>query len=282
MRILVTGAGGYIGEGVVSELLRKGHSVVATDIDVSQLEERNNLEVVGADLFSVDHPYDFFSHPDALVHLAWRNGFSHWDSSHVDDLPRHFDFIGKMSVGGLSRICIMGTMHEVGYHEGVVRDDTPCNPSTPYGISKNALRQLCFGLSQKDGIDLQWLRGFYLVSEGQRGASIFCKIAQAAERGDRTFPFTSGKNEYDFLPYGEFCHQVAAAVVQDSTNGIINICSGKPETLGSAVERFIDDHGYEIRLDYGRYPDRPYDSPRIWGDDTKIRKILAEESGGGR
>lgn len=41
-----------------------------------------------------------------------------------------------------------------------------------------------------------------------------------------------GLNQYDFLDYEEFCDQVAATVQQDEVNGIINICSGRPEKLG--------------------------------------------------
>ena len=72
----------------------------------------------------------------------------------------------------------------------------------------------------------------------------------------------------------EFCNQVAAAVVQDKINGIINICSGRPEKLADRVERFIKENNYDIKLDYGKFPDRPYDSKAVWGNSSKIEKIL--------
>ena len=62
--------------------------------------------------------------------------------------------------------------------------------------------------------------------------------------------------------------------MQDKVNGIINCCSGKPISLAQKVESFIKEHGYKIKLEYGAYPDRPYDSPAVWGDNTKINKIL--------
>ena len=58
-------------------------------------------------------------------------------------------------------------------------------------------------------------------------------------------------------------------------DGIINICSGKPEKLSSRVESFIQENGLEIKLDYGAFSDRPYDSKAVWGNDQKIRKILS-------
>lgn len=52
-------------------------------------------------------------------------------------------------------------------------------------------------------------------------------------------------NQYDFIDYPEFCTQVVAVIEQSKEQGIINICSG-----------------------------RPYDSKAIWGDGSKIEKIM--------
>lgn len=275
MRIMVTGADGYIGRGVVSQLLDAGHKVMAMGLCSCGLSHDNLEEHVG-DVFS----YDFQSNenPDVLLHLAWRNGFSHNDISHLDDLSKHYLIIKAALEAGVKRIAVMGSMHEVGYHEGAVDENTPCNPTTPYGVAKNALRQLTGELCRQHGAQMQWLRGFYLVSNDGRGCSIFSKIVAAEREGKDEFPFTSGRCKYDFLPYEEFCRQVVAVVEQDEVNGIINICSGEPISLGDYIEHFINDNGFLIKLGYGKYPDRPYDSPAIWGDASKIRKILAARS----
>jgi dTDP-6-deoxy-L-talose 4-dehydrogenase (NAD+) len=85
-----------------------------------------------------------------------------------------------------------------------------------------------------------------------------------------------GLNQFDFLNYEEFCKQVAAAVVQDEVNGVIEICSGRPEKLADRVERFIKENGYNIKLQYGVFPDRPYDSKAVWGDNKKIEQIMSD------
>ena len=54
---------------------------------------------------------------------------------------------------------------------------------------------------------------------------------------------------------------IVAASVQDEINGIINVCTGKPQSLADRVERFLQEKHYKIKLDYGAFPDRPYDSP---------------------
>lgn len=274
MRILVTGANGYLGQGIVKELLDKGHDVVAADFKLDHTDER--AEGVECDLFDVGDPYEFFGEPDVLLHLAWRDGFVHYSDAHINDLPEHYAFLKSMAEGmkGSGRIAVMGTMHEIGFYEGAIKEETPCNPVTPYGIAKNALRELTALLCKQNNVTFQWLRGFYIVGNSKYGSSIFSKITAAAEEGKKEFPFTLGLNQFDFIDYDLFAKQVASAVSQDDINGIINICSGRPEKLADRVERFIKENNYKIKLKYGAFPDRPYDSKAVWGDDFKIRMIM--------
>ena len=87
-----------------------------------------------------------------------------------------------------------------------------------------------------------------------------------------------GINQFDFLDYEEFCKQVAITITQNKINGIINICSGRPEKLSERVERFIKENNFDIKLEYGAFPDRPYDSKAVWGNSTKIEQILKNEA----
>lgn len=275
MRILVTGANGYLGQGIVKRLLDRGQQVVATDFVTNHVDDR--ARKINCDLFNVDNPYEEFDRPDVLLHLAWRDGFVHDSDAHIDDLPRHYRFIKSMIEKGIPQIAVMGTMHEVGFHEGSINEHTSCHPMNLYGISKNTLREATELLCRQHNVVFQWLRGYYIVGNSECGKSIFSKITAAAHAGKKTFPFTTGQNQYDFVDYPAFCNQVSAVVCQSKIDGVINICSGRPEKLADRVERFISDNGYELTLDYGAFPDRLYDSKAVWGDDTKIRKILQEE-----
>ena len=276
MKILVTGANGYLGQGIVRIILNNGHCVVATDFNTQFVDER--AERIVCNLFEVDNPYSFFGEPDVLLHLAWRDGFVHYSSAHIDDLPKHYAFIKKMVDGGIQQVAVMGSMHEIGFFEGSINESIPCNPTTPYGIGKNALRDLTQMICKQKNIVFQWLRGYYIVGNSKFGSSIFSKITAAVDEGKTEFPFTLGQNQYDFIDYPDFCAQVAAVVGQKNEQGIINICSGKPEKLADRVERFIKENDYRIKLQYGAFPDRPYDSKAVWGNDTKIRKIMENQT----
>lgn len=274
MKILVTGANGYLGQGIVKAILETGNQVVATDLTTENIDKRAMR--VNADLFQIEDPYVFFKKPDVLLHLAWRDGFIHYSNAHLEDLPKHFEFIKKMVETDLQTVAVMGSMHEIGFYEGSIDENTACRPESFYGIAKNALRDTTKILAKQNNKNFQWLRGYYIVGNSTFGSSIFSKITKAANMGQKTFPFTLGLNQFDFLDYDDFCTQVAAAVSQSKINGIINICSGRPEKLSDRVERFIKENDYDIKLEYGAFPDRPYDSKAVWGNSQKIEQILEQ------
>lgn len=272
MKILVTGANGYMGPGIVKRLLDDGLCVQALDLKVDKVDKR--AERIAANMFDLDQPYEYCGEPDVLVHLAWRDGFQHDSINHILDLPKHYNFISQMMESGIKRVCILGSMHEVGFYEGCIDENTPTNPQSLYGISKNALREAVRLKALQKNVIFQWIRGFYIVGNTTDGCSIFSKIVQAEKEGQEEFPFTLGINQYDFLDYNEFCQQATAVIEQSDINGIINCCSGIPERLGIRVEKFIQENHFNIRLKYGAFPDRPYDSKAVWGNNSKIKNIL--------
>ncbi len=274
--VLVTGANGYIGRHVVKALLKRKYDVKAVDLITDGIAPE--AEILKVSIFDGDVDiYKKLGEPDIVIHLAWRNGFVHNADSHILDIPDHYTFIKNLFAGGLKQIAIMGTMHEVGYWEGAIDEHTPTNPSSLYGMSKNILRQIALQTAKEYGGICQWLRAYYILGDDLKNHSVFTKISQMAEAGEATFPFTSGKNKYDFLEVDELAEQIAAAATQDRITGIINCCSGKPVALADKVQEFIVRHGYQIRPDFGAYPDREYDSPGVWGDAARIQQIMSAE-----
>lgn len=274
MKVLVTGANGYIGRHVVKALLDKGVDVIACDVVTNEVDDRAECRTLNLFGLSGGNVYKELGSPDVCLHMAWRNGFVHNAPTQIGDLSAHYNFLTSMIDGGLKQLAVMGTMHEVGYWEGAIDEHTPCNPISMYGIAKDALRRAMILYTRQKGCLLQWLRAYYIFDDDKRNNSIFCKLLLAAEEGKKTFPFTTGKNQYDFISVDELADQLSAAVMQKEVTGIINCCTGKPQSLADRVELFIREHNLDIKLDYGAFPDRPYDSPCEYGDNSKIQMIL--------
>lgn len=273
-RVLVTGANGYIGRHVVKSLLDYGYEVYACDLRFEGIDKRAKL--IYTPIFNNDENiYKKVGEPDICIHLAWRDGFVHNSDTHLKELSNHYIFLKNMINGGAKHISVMGSMHEVGYHVGAINEDTPTKPLSLYGIAKNALREVMEIETKNNNVVFQWLRAYYIIGDEVRGNSIFSKIYKMEQSGKEYFPFTTGKNEYDFITIEELANQIALSSTQKEITGIINCCSGKPISLAEKAEQYIKDNNFKIKLQYGVFSDRPYDSPTVWGDNTKIKKILA-------
>ncbi len=272
-KVLITGASGYIGRHVVKEFLNMGYSVIANDFSYKGVDER--AEYSNVSIFNGNkHIYEELQKPDILIHLAWRDGFIHNSAAHMKDLSAHMTFLQNMIDGGLPLMTVMGSMHEIGYWNGMIDENTPCNPSSMYGIAKNALRQAILLYGKDKNVSIHWLRGFYIYGDDVYGSSIFSKIIQAVNDGKKEFPFTLGKNQYDFIHISDLVRQIASASIQTKYNGIINVCSGTKTSLDDQVTKFIEDNHYDIVLKYGAFPERPFDSPEVWGDNKIITQIM--------
>ena len=274
-KVLVTGANGYIGRNVINYLLDSNIDVVAVDISLNKIisEKVKKIEI---NIFeNTDYLFSNLQNLGTCIHLAWRNGFVHNSITHLEDISLHYKFLKKIHEFGIKNINVIGTMHEIGYWEGEVANDTTTNPISFYGIAKNSLRQSLKILEDSDKeLFIKWLRVFYIQGDDRNNNSIFSKILQKEEEGAKTFPFTTGKNKYDFINISILAEMISKAALQTEVTGIINCCSGKPVSLKEKVELFLKENNLKIKLEYGVFPDRSYDSPAIWGNNDTISKIM--------
>lgn len=271
-KVLVTGGSGYIGTHAVEALRGRGIDVVAVSRSV---RTNDGGSIVQCSFADIDARWLAERGPfDVVLHLAWTDGFDHNAASHIDNLHLHARFVREVMNAGIAQFAGLGTMHEIGYWEGEIGEATPTRPRSMYGIAKNALRDAARLETEKVGATFQWLRPYYIVGDDERNNSIFTKILRWAAEGKATFPFSSGVNRYDFIDVRELAAQIAAASLQEEVTGIIECCSGEPMALRDKVEAFIAEHNLRIRPEYGAFPDRPYDSPAVWGNTEKINKIV--------
>lgn len=276
--VVVTGANGYIGAHVIEELLKfpQDFSVTAACRTNKCLSEE--VQFVSFDIIQDAEDtqlYEKLGRPDICIHLAWRNGFQHNALSHIADFPKHFLFLKNLADHGTKHFAVAGSFREYGPVNGMVDESANVKPDNYYMLSKTMLKN-ALEIALDDSVCFQWLRPFTVYGDDQRSQSILSKIIQWEAEGKKTFPFTDGKEEYDYISVYDLAKQIVAIISQEEISGVIDCCSGVPMRLGDRVEAFIKEKGYQIRPEYGAFPSRRYDSPVIYGNRAKIDQIMKQ------
>lgn len=133
MKILVKGANGYLGRGIIKSILDSGNQVIASDFITDYIDSR--AKVMECNLFDINNPYNYFEQLDEMFNSARREGFVHYSNAHIEDLPKHHEFLKSLAEAGIKQFVVMGSMHEIRLFEGSINENTPCKPTTPYGIA---------------------------------------------------------------------------------------------------------------------------------------------------
>lgn len=279
MKIVVTGATGFVGRHLVPELLARGHSVLAVARNMERGRSMpwfEQVEFISMDLHDPSlEPKKTLGVPDVLVHLAWPGLPDYKDLFHFErNLPAAYRFIKKMVEAGVQQILVTGTCFEYGMQSGVLSEDLPTLPENPYGLAKDTLRKFLQELQKHHPFALQWVRLFYMYGEGQNPNSLLAQLDRAIDQGHEIFNMSGGEQLRDYLPVEEVARRLAILAENPNINGIINCCSGKPISVRRLVEERIKERKSNIRLNLGYYPYPDYEPMAFWGDVSTLNTLL--------
>jgi nucleoside-diphosphate-sugar epimerase len=282
MKVLVTGATGFVGRHVVPELLKKKYTVSAVARNIEKAKGMpwyNKVTFHAKDLYDPAlNPVEEFDIPDILIHLAWSGLPNYKDLFHFEtNLPGDYSFIKKMVQAGTSHVLVTGTCFEYGMQNGQLYEDTITLPSNPYAIAKDTLRKFLQQLQTKNPFTLQWVRLFYMYGVGQNPKSILSLLDKAIENKEPVFNMSGGEQLRDYLPIDAVARNIVALIRHPECHGVVNCCSGIPISIRALVENRITERSVSIQLNRGFYPYPDHEPMAFWGSSDKLNSILKKE-----
>ena len=275
MKVMVTGATGFVGQHVVNELLVRGHSVVAIARDIKRASEMpwfDRVEFIQCDIhedFKV--LFQAESMPSALIHLAWPGLPNYRDFFHISkNLPADLRFLEGAIKAGLPQLMVAGTCLEYGMQYGPLNEEMATYPSTTYGMAKDSLRKALQMLQRERPFTLQWMRLFYMHGKGQAKNSLLAQLDRAIEEGLSVFNMSAGDQLRDYMPVQQVAEHFVLVLDNPKCQGVINCCSGVPISIIDLVKQRSQDKASDIQMNRGYYPYPDYEPLAFWGVPSKL------------
>ena len=276
-RVLVTGAGGFIGSHVVRHLVGSGREVTAVVRPGDTLARLHDVvgrvSVVPCDLAdpSALRPTLASWRPDAAIHLAWFSDAAKrlTGAENVPALVASLGLLDELILAGCPRVVMAGTCAEYDTDAGYLREEGPTRPQTLYAASKVALSLVGAQIAATAGVDLVWARIFYVYGPHEDERRLVPALMGALARGQR-FPATAGEQVRDYLHVADVAAALSA-LSEPGPAGIVNVCSGVPVTMRQVMEMVGEIVGGGELIDFGAVPYRGWDPPFICGDNRRLR-----------
>jgi len=282
LKVLVTGATGFIGNHVVKFLLNlKNIEVITTALEPEEEVQKNfswykNVKYFSLDLNNpIENYYDLFEKPDNIIHLSWEGLPNFKELYHYErNVMKNYNFLKNLIINGLKNINVIGTCLEYGLQEGCLTENLPSKPITPYALGKDTLRKFIEFLQNNTSFKFKWIRLFYMYGKQQSPKSILPQLDKALDNNEQVFNMSGGEQLRDYLPVEIVAEYIVRISLQIEVHGIINCCSGKPISIRNLVENHLNKRGKTIKLNLGYYPYPDYEPMAFWGDNSKLKSIL--------
>jgi len=272
-KVLVTGAGGFVGRHSLKTLVERGFEVHAVT--------SKTLPTVNSDCtWHLANLLDYTSikelvcqvKPTHLLHFAWCYTVpgQYWKSE--DNflwVQASLELLRQFREQGGERVVMGGTCAEYDWKYGYCSEFvTPRNPDTPYGICKNALQEMLESYAKLTNLSSAWGRIFLPYGPyeyvDRLVPSVICSLLKA-----ESARCSHGKQMRDFL-YVKDVADAFVALLESDVSGSVNIGSGQPMAIKDIVYKIGEQIGRADLIQLGAIPAAINDTPLVIADVTRL------------
>ena len=256
MRVFVTGATGFLGRAVLQQLHRRGLEIFAAS-------RQARSGIVGEHCVVLAHPEDASAvreamlavQPQMVMHLAGISSAASYSDlyrANVVFAANLLDAVAAMPAA--PRVLLIGSAAEYGpvpQAQLPVTEDYACRPNTAYGISKLAQTQHALAAATR-GLTVAVARLFNPIGAGMPTTLALGSFAdQIARMGPQGGVLTTGDLDVirDFIDVDVAAAALVEVALKHQGRGeIVNVCSGRGQSLLDLTRRLIDLSGVPVTL----------------------------------
>lgn len=250
MKVVVTGAAGFIGSHVCEALLARGDEVVGVDCftdyyartdkqaNLADATSHDRFTFVEADL-RTDALEPILDGADAVVNeaatpglvLSW-DDFERYQSTNLSAVKRLIDASIEVGIGHL----VQASTSSVYGADATGDEDSACLPVSPYGVTKLAAEHLLRAHSETAALPLTILRYFSIYGPRQRPDMAYRIFCERLLRGEPITVFGDGRQSRSNTYVGDCVAATIAALDRPADGSVFNIGGGREIELLEAIE----------------------------------------------
>jgi UDP-glucuronate decarboxylase len=279
MRILVTGASGFIGSHVVRALVNSGHDVLCLVLPNNNLWRLDDLTdritVLEGDLSNMSNVQSGLKkwRPTTCVHLAWyaEPGKYLHSEENLDSLRGSINLLQALISYGCEQFIGAGTCAEYEMKSEKLSESDTTKPETLYAATKLSFQMIGERLAEQSKIRFAWGRIFFLYGSHEDSRRLVPSAIQKLQKGE-AFSSSPGGQIRDYLHVTDVANAFLALVNKRAT-GIYNICSADPITIRNILDTVGTLMGKPELLAHGALPYREWEPKFICGNNDRIKAI---------
>lgn len=238
MRILLTGAMGFIGSAVLKLAVSQNHEVAAL---VRPGKTLSGVRLLAGTLERAPWNEIAAFRPEVCIHTAWiTTPGVYLDSPENERLVEWSEmFIRQAVAGGVRRVVALGTCIEYKMTGKILSEEaTPLAPTTRYARCKDDLRRKLDQAAREEGFSFSWARVFYPYGPGEHQTRLASLTVNRIRHG-KILELKNGQSVKDYI----FIDDLAAAILTVATgdaHGTINLASGAGVSVGEVARTIAE------------------------------------------
>ena len=293
MKAVVTGAAGFIGSHLADSLLSDGHDVVGVDAFVDYypraVKERNLLRARDHKAFKLieGRIQDLDLRPvlegaaqvfhlaaQAGVRSSWGRDFQQYSDHNVLATQR---LLEASVAAGIPRFVYASSSSVYGDSPSLpLREDAPCGPLSPYGVTKLAAEHLGRLYERGHGLPVVSLRYFTVYGPRQRPDMAFHRFLSACRDGRPVSVYGDGEQTRDFTFVDDAVSATRRAGESGRPGCVYNVGGGDRVSVNEVLRRIAEVTGRSLEVK--REPAQKGDMRDTFADTSAARRDLGFRS----
>ncbi|MCA1834378.1 MAG: GDP-mannose 4,6-dehydratase [Actinomycetota bacterium] len=280
MRVLITGATGFVGRHLVAECATAGNDVTGTAREEDApdwLEHYAQIDITGGDLESLVARVK----PEVVYHLAAQSSVGRsWDDP-IGTLQTNVIGTARLlaaieAAAPDASVVVVGSADVYGAQDGSpIREDAVVRPQSPYAASKAACEALAASWAHGRGVRVVATRSFSQLGPGQRSgfalADWASAVARAVKEGGGVVEAGDIDVVRDYIHVRDAARAYRVIAEGGEPGGVVNVCSGSGSRLGDLLDRLIKLAGVDVEI--RRTHHRPADIRHLVGDNSRLSAL---------